>query len=333
MTDQMKPAYLIHGSDASKIDQTRARLRKRAEDEGGAASLEVFEPLENRGSPDADALAAAIGAMSLIPDRRYLLADGIEKWGKRQSELVIEALLSAPPETTVVLIARGKVPAELAGAVGKAGGDVLGFEAPSGAELPGRLVSGAAERGFELDLEAARFLVSRIDPDPNRAATRLTRLDHELDRLALWAGPGGKVEIEDLEEMTVDLAETGRFALGDAVVAGDRVGSVGLAERMLSEGKTAGSAVFSASGSVRRAQRALTMMEAGLPQNQVERGLGVPPFIAKRLVGSLSGASSEEMRRAAVALADLEVWTRGGSSYPDELALDLALIRATDGPD
>jgi hypothetical protein len=31
-----------------------------------------------------------------------------------------------------------------------------------------------------------------------------------------------------------------------------------------------------------------------------------------------------------MALADLELWTRGGAEYPDELALDLALIAATD---
>ncbi|MCB0828803.1 MAG: DNA polymerase III subunit delta [Solirubrobacterales bacterium] len=325
MADEMKPAYLIHGSDVAKVDQTRARLRKRAEDEGGVASLEVFEPFENRGSPDADGLVAAIGAMSLIPDRRYLLADGIEKWGKRQGERVIGALLDAPPQTTVVLIARGKVPAEIAGAVRKVGGDVLGFDAPTGAELPHHLVSSASDRGFELDIDAARFLVSYLGEG-------LTRLSNELDRLAIWAGPGGRVEVDDLEEMVVDATESGRFALGDALVAGDRVRSIHLAERMLAEGKTAGSAVFSAASSVRRAHKALTMIEAGLPQNQVERGLGVPPFIAKRLVGSLSGARSDDMRRALVALADLEVWTRGGSSYPDELALDLALINATDGP-
>ena len=36
------------------------------------------------------------------------------------------------------------------------------------------------------------------------------------------------------------------------------------------------------------------------------------------------------MRGATIAMADLEVWTRGGAEYPDELALDLALLAATD---
>lgn len=90
--DQMKPAYLFHGTDEAMIDQTRSRLRARAEAGGGVASLEVFEAPDGRGTPDADALADSISTMSLIPTRRFLLADGIQKWGKRQIKVVTEAL-------------------------------------------------------------------------------------------------------------------------------------------------------------------------------------------------------------------------------------------------
>ena len=91
MADEMRPLYLIAGSDGAKIDATRARLRARAEREGGAAALEVFEPGEGRGMPDHEALLAAIPAMSLMDSRRYLLADGIERWRDKQLEPVIEA--------------------------------------------------------------------------------------------------------------------------------------------------------------------------------------------------------------------------------------------------
>ncbi len=318
----MKPAYLIHGTDTAKIDEARSRLRRRAESEGGTAALETFEPPDGRGSPDADALAAAIGAMSLMPGRRYLLADGIEKWGKRQAATVVEALTTAPPDTTVVLIARGKVPGEIAATVKKIGGDSLGYEAPKANQLVAHLVSGATARGFELDPDAARMMISRLGDG-------LTRLSTELDRLAIWAGPGGRVDPEDLAEMVADATEVGGFALGDALVSGDRARVLELAEQLLAQGATAGSTVYPTSTGVRRAHKALCLMESGLPANQVERQLGMPPFLARRLVNSIASASVEDMRRAAIALADLEVWTRGGAEYPDELALDLALLAAT----
>lgn len=285
--------------------------------------MEIFEPAEGKGSPDADALASAIGALSLMPGRRYLLADRIEKWGKNQAATVSEALIAAPDETTVVLIARGKVPASIESAVKKVGGEFLGYEAPEGAQIPVHLIEGARARGFELTPEAARFMIARMGES-------LPRLSSELDRLALWAGPEGSVDIEDLEEMVADTSETSNFALGDALISGGRADAIAVAEKLLAQGATAGSTVYSTTTSIRRAHKALVQLENGVDPSQLERQLGVPPFIARRLLNSLSGTSVDEVRNATIAMADLEIWTRGGAEYPDELALDLALLAATE---
>src|SRR3954467_12046523 len=124
MTAEMKPLYLIAGSDEAKIDSSRARLRARAEREGGSASLEVFEPGEGKGMPDHEALLAAIPAMSLMGTRRYLLADGIERWRDKQLEPVLAALKELPPDLTLVLICRDKPAAKLSKAVKGAGGEI-----------------------------------------------------------------------------------------------------------------------------------------------------------------------------------------------------------------
>lgn len=318
----VKPAYLIHGSDTAKIDEARTRLRKRAESESGAGGLETFEPADGKGSPDADGLAAAIGSLSLIPGRRYLLADRIEKWGKNQAATVTEALLAAPDETTVVLIARGKVPGDIGAAVKKVGGETLTYEAPEGNRLPVHLIGAAEQRGFELTPEAARFMIARMGDS-------LPRLMTELDRLALWA-EGGSVDVEDLREMVVDTSETSSFALGDAVIGGNREEVIAVAERLLAQGATAGSTVYSTSTSVRRAHKALVRLEAGEDPGRLERDLGMPPFIARKLINSLSGKSVDQIREATISMAELELWTRGGAEYPDELALDLALLAATE---
>ena len=173
---EIKPAYLISGSDEAKIARTRARLRARAEREGGAGALELFEAGEGRRAPDAEALLASLAAISLIAARRYLLVDGVEAWGKKDTERVAEALGALPPETTVALVARGKPPAPLAKAVKAAGGELLKFEAPKERELPKQLVADARELGFELDLDAARLLVERLGPRPLRLRNELERL-------------------------------------------------------------------------------------------------------------------------------------------------------------
>jgi DNA polymerase-3 subunit delta len=321
----MKPAYLIHGTDDAKIDRARSRLRERAEGEGGTAALEVFDLIENRGSPDADALVAAISSMSLMPGRRYLLADHVEKWGKKQAERVAEAVLSAPPEVTVVLIARGKVPPGIPEAVSKVGGDSRSYDAPQGRELAGYLVEGARERGFRLAPDAAALLISHLGDS-------LTRLDNEMDRLALWAGPEGTVELEDLEEMVSDSSEVKGFALGDAVVSGDRRTSVAIAERLVAQGSSAAGTVYPTAQAVRRVHKAIALLDSGTPPNRIGSELKLPPFIVRQVMEAARNSSLDSARDAAIALADLELWTRGGAEYPEELALDLALIAATDEP-
>ena len=185
MADEMRPLYLIAGTDGAKIDATRARLRARAERDGGAAALQVFEPGEGRAAPDHEALLMAIPAMSLTESRRYLLADGVERWRDKQLAAVAAALADLPPDLSVVLIARAKAPAKLSAAVKAAQGEIHEFEAPKAREMPRVLVADAERLGFRLDPAAARMLVERMGANPQR-------LHNELERLLLWAGEGGR---------------------------------------------------------------------------------------------------------------------------------------------
>ncbi len=97
MPDEMRPLYLISGTDGSKNrgDPVLAAGPRRTG--GGDGALEVFEPSEGRGAPDHEALLAAIPAMSLMGTRRYLLADGVEKWRDKQLAAVAAAIGSALP--------------------------------------------------------------------------------------------------------------------------------------------------------------------------------------------------------------------------------------------
>lgn len=318
----MRPLYLIAGTDSAKIDATRARLRARAEREGGAAALEVFEPVEGRGMPDHEALLAAIPAMSLIGSRRYLLADGVERWRERQVAAVAAALGELPPDLSLVLIARGKAPAKLLKAVRAASGEVHEFEAPKPRELPRALVAEAQRLGFRLEPAAARFLVDRMGASP-------VRLRHELERLALWAGEGGEVGAEDLAEMVADTSEAAVWSLSDALLERDAAAALRLAERLIAQGENVTGLVYGLASRLRSACAAAAQLERGVPPAEVESSLKMHPYAAKQLVRRLRDADLADLRAATEALADLELWTRGEAEYGDELAFTLALRRMT----
>ena len=320
--DQLKPAYLIAGTDAAKIDEVVSRLRKRAEAEAG---LEVF-PAQASGGPDAAALLEAVPAMTLMGGRRFLLADGVERWSAKQAAPVADALGDLPPDLTLVLVSREeppkvKAPKALAEAVKAAGGEVLDFAAPKARQLPAWLTSEAERRGFTLDAEAARLLVERMGEGTVRLST-------ELDRLAVWAPEGGRVEREDLEAMIADTSEEVAWALADALVERSPAGAVAAAERLAGQGEATTPLIYGAAKRLRDAHRALVELDRGRSPKDVASSLGIHPYAAKMLVSKVRGASVDEIRAATCAVADLEWWTRGGSDYPDEVALTLAMRRA-----
>ena len=317
----MKPAYLIAGTDEAKIARTRSRLRERAEREGGPGALELFEAGEGRRSPDVDALVNSLAAISLIASRRYLLVDGVDAWGKADAERAAEALGQIPPETTLALVAHGKAPAGLAKAVEKAGGEVLSFDVPREREIPKQLVSDARELGFDLEPAAGRLLVERLGPRPVRLRT-------ELERLALWAGEGGQVGVQDLEAMVADTSEEAIWTLADAVVAGDEAETLRVAEVLVAQGEALPRIVYALAPRLRQALRAAAELEAGKPAGEVAKGLSMHPYAAKMLVSKVKDRTPEDLDASIRALADLELWSRGGSDYAEGVAFTLSLRRA-----
>jgi len=321
MAAEMRSLYLIAGTDGAKIDATRSRLRARAERDGGTASLQVFEPSEGRGAPNHEALLTAIPAMSLTESRRYLLADGVEHWRDRQLDAVAEALGDLPPDLSVVLIARAKAPAKLTRAVKAAKGEIHEFEAPKARDMPRVLVGDANQLGFRLDPAAARMLVDRMGANPQR-------LHHELERLALWAGEGGEVGAADLDAMVTDTSEAAVWALSDALLERNASSALAIAERLISQGENVTGLIYGLASRLRKASSAAAQLEEGVAPQQVESRLGMHPYAAKQLVRRLQDVDAAELREATIALADLEVWCRGGADYGDELALTLALRAA-----
>ena len=319
----MRPLYLFSGTDGAKIDATRSRLRARAEREGGDGALEVFEPSEGRGAPDHEALLAAIPAMSLMGTRRYLLADGVEKWRDKQQAAVAEAIDGGlPPDLTLVLIARAKAPAKLLKAVKAAKGEVHAFEAPKARDMPRVLVGDAQRLGFRLAPDAARLLVERMGPEP-------LRLRNELERLALWAGEGGQVTAADLEEMIADTSEAAVWTLSDAVIEGDARTALQVGEQLIEQGENVTGLIYGLASRLRSATAAAAMLEEGMPPREVESSLKMHPYAAKLLVGRLRETDLTNLRLATEALAQLERWCRGDADYGDELALTMSLRTMT----
>ena len=175
--------------------------------------------------------------------------------------------------------------------------------------------------GFQLDLDAARLLVERLGPRP-------LRLRNELERLALWAGEGGTVGLPELEAIISDTSEEAIWTLADAITEGDEATTLRTAERLVAQGEALPRIIYSLAPRLRQGLKAAEELEAGKPPKAVADGLSMHPYAAKMLVSRVRGRSPAELDRSIRALADLELWSRGGSDYSEDVALTLALKRS-----
>jgi len=315
---ELKAAYLVAGDDDAKIDAWRARVRARAEAEGGTGALERFDARE---STPAD-IAAAAQAMTLAGGPRYLLVDDAGAWKAGDLEPVERALAAPAPETVLVLVVRGKPLARLRKAVEDAGGEVREHMAPKPWKLPGWVVERAREQGLHLDTDAAKALVASAGPRP-------ARLLRELEKLAASAHPRTRLGSEEIEELVAGEAGPGVYDLADALVAADRGKTVALAEQVMAREGRPGGLLFPLVRRLRDVHRASELLDAGVPDQKVAESLSMRPWAAKRTVAQARGAARDALEEALCSFADLEVRMRSGEGLDETTELSLTLARAT----
>jgi DNA polymerase III subunit delta len=315
---ELKPAYLVSGDDDAKIDTWRARLRRRAEGEGGAGALEVFD-----GTNTPAEVAAELSALTFCAGTRYLLADGAEGWKAGDLEPLEQALAATAPDTVLVVIVRGKPTQRLAKAIEKAGGELHDYAAPKPWQLPKWVVERARDEGLILDNEAAKALVSLAGP-------RQQRLARELEKLAVMVHPSTQLGAEELQELVAGEESRQAYDLADALVAGDARATLALAERLRSADDRPGRLIFPIVRRVRDVHRAAQLLDSGMPEQKVSGALGMPPWAAKRVLAQAKKADRDALDRAVIAFAELEIELRGGGVGLDEdTAFSLTLARAT----
>jgi len=316
-----RPAYLIHGDDHGRIAERRTRLRAMAEQESGVGGVELLEG----DACTADAVVVALSTMTFALGRRFVIADGVERWKDADADTVAAALKGADGETLTVAFfgreeGRAKVPAGLAKAVEAAGGQVAEEATVKPRSLPGWVVARAQELRLDLDQQAARALVAHV-------GDRQQRLLRELEKLALEHGDGARIGVEEVEASSASSAERKIWDLADAVVAGNARGATRVLLELRAQGERVPGLLYQM---VRKLRDALTVAEGlaeGRSPAQLKKSLRMSPYAADRLVAEVGRRDVEAFRRALVLMADLELESRGGGG-DRVVSEDTAAVRA-----
>ena len=318
MTDDLKPAYLLAGTDRPKVDRALQRLRQRF----AGDAIELYAAAETSG-PN---LVAACNALGLFAgDGRLIVVDGVEEW-KADDVKAIGAYLKAPaPGTTVAFVAGElKKDAPLAKAVAASGELLLWDVAKNGRQ------SWVAEQfklhGVSAEPEACRSLLELVGDDPYDLAM-------EVDKLATWAA-GERVTAADVQALVAARAGATSFALTDAWGARDVASVLEAAEALIERSGEPRSRTIPRIAAilgthVARVRSCQALEAEGLSSKDAAARLKQHPFYVQKLYAQSRNFSPEELRQVTVRLADLDHALKGGSRLPNDLELERALVELT----
>jgi DNA polymerase-3 subunit delta len=318
MADDLKPAYLIAGSDRPKVDRAVARLRSRFEPD----AVEHLDATEAQG----DDAVASCNALGLFGDgTRLVIVDNVGAW-KAGDVATVAAYLKAPaPGTTLALVAGElKKDAAVAKAVA-ATGEVLIWDVQTKA-IHRWIAEQFKLHRAKAEPDACRRLAELVGDD-------LYELTGEVDKLATWANGDEITEVE-VDLLVAPRAESPPWNLTDAWGARDVGGVLRATERMLDRtgdpvSRTIPRLVGSLTNHVRRARAAQRLEAQGLTSADAASRLGMKPYPAQKLFAQVRNFSAGELDAAVIRLARLDHALKGGSRLANELELERALVEIT----
>ncbi|HVP74486.1 MAG TPA: DNA polymerase III subunit delta [Gaiellaceae bacterium] len=318
MANELKPVYLLTGSDRPKIARALRRLRERIGDES-------TEHLNARETSGADAAAACNALGLFVGEGRLVIVEEVERWKVADVKDVVAYLASPAPATVLALVADEiRSDSALAKSVAKAG-DILAYDVPK-RRLPEWVAEQFARSGAKADAEACRALVDIVGDDFDELAS-------EIDKLATWAG-GDAITLHDVEQLAAGRAETSIFVLTDAWGRRDVAGVLRAAEEIMERSHRPRSGelmrlIASLAGHVGRVRRCQRLAEEGIRAKDAAGRLKMHPFAAEKAFAQAANFSPEELAAAIVHLAELDAAAKGGSRMPADLELERTLIAIT----
>lgn len=318
--DHATRAALIYGPDAGRVRE-RANMLARAICEDPKDAFRVAELSPASLGDDPDMLAAEVGQMTMFGGRRLIrLRDAGDSLGT----LFQRFFKAKPPGDGFVLVDAGDLPSRSSlRKAFEAASDAVAIAcyADTARDLQALIREVMGERRIRIDEDATAYLVDHLGGDHGMSR-------RELEKLALYAGDGGTVTLDDA---ALSVGDSAAMEMDDVLLAATD-GDVAMLERVLdrlfAEGENAITVLRAAQRHVTRLHTAALRIEEGASDEEALRSLRPAPFfkVADRLRAQLRYWPARRVRAALSLLLDAEINAKRTGPPPEALCRD-ALLR------
>lgn len=206
----------------------------------------------------------------------------------------------------------------------KHGGKVRQFTLPSGPALEQWIVERAQKRGCTITPDAARALAIY-------AGRQMRLLAGELDKLATYAGPGGRIDAASVRLLTPVAQQSRIFDLTDALARNERAHALTILHELLDHGEAPIGLTAFIGSQVRTLLQVKDLSERGMRAQQVAEAAGLNPFVVGKTLPLVRRFSFAQLKAAYRAVLGVDSALKR-SRMPAELALDLLVIEFGEDP-
>ena len=298
----LKPVYLIYGSEQLLLDRGVRRLKDRL---AKVADLDFnMEAFDGDGAT-ADQVINAANTMPFLSDRRLVIVRGVDKMSAADQSALADYAKDPAPSTALVLVAtkinRGS---RLYKAVDALGG-AREYPAPKRGEYPAEVTKLFAEHGKQITSDAARALVEAVGRD-------LRRLDSEIDKVVAYVGARDRVDAADIAALvTADAVSV--FEYLDALGARDLGSALRLLGMLLASGESVHGLLAMSVRHVRNLLGARALMDRHTRVDEMAPALGMAPWQVRNVVDQAGNFTPSELSRALCGAAATEAELKSGA--------------------
>jgi DNA polymerase-3 subunit delta len=313
--------YLLLGDEDLLVDQALAALLDRLiAPEERELNLDVVRADEI----EIGDLITLVDTLPFFGRRRAVVVKGADAWSAAEQEQVAAYLERGTPPSAFILVAPSlDRRRKLFTAVRKLG-EIQEFPRLSVRQLPAWVVERVRKEGRRIDADAVEALVARV-------GSGLRQMSLELEKLFAYVESLDRITRRDVEAAVSRLSESTIFMMVDAI--GER--RAGDALRYLDDilrEEAPEYVLFMIARHFRLLMRASHLTAQRRPFGAVQEALGVPPYVARKMIGQVTHFPPAAFAGIFARLADADraVKTTGHKRLALE-TLIAELCRAEDG--
>ena len=315
-----KPLYFFYGEEGFLMDELQALLIEHAlQPHERDFNLDVvFGP-----EAEAPAVLAQCAMFPMMAERRVVVVRGFEKLTENRA---FQAYAERPnPSAVVLLLCSGKPnlthhPYRAL----KQHAVWAEFKSLDDRKLPGWIASRLKAKGFRPEGGAAQMLAETIGPDLRTAA-------EEVDKLITYVGDTSVITEDDVFRAAGHSREHNVFELQKAIGLGEHTRALEIVEALLGQASNrAGEALLIVSvlaGYFTKLWKLSACVSRRMPESEMARHIGVPPFFLKEYLMSLRRYGPAQIQRAFEALLAADAELKGATARDARLILTLTLTR------